>query len=521
MVASKYRCDTESIERMLQGQFDHQEIITLERHIAECPTCHAAISTLSGGEDFAAQAKSHLPIRSWQLRSHTHDDEPSLPFLQPSPNPKFIGQLGRYGIESVLGRGGCGVVLKGWDSDLNRYVAIKVLISPLLHSATAKQRLLREAQAAAAITHDSIVPIHAVESEGATPYLVLGYVGGPSLEQSLEMNGTIDPIRVVRIALQIAQGLAAAHACGVIHRDIKPGNILLCDELDRIKIADFGLARVMDDVSQTQSGLITGTPQFMSPEQARGESVDPSSDLFSLGSVMYAMCCGHGPFRAETTLGVIRRICDDKPRDIRCFNPSVPPELAGIMHKLLAKEKGDRFESAQALADLLQSYATFLQQPLAGSLPAHAKLELHALARSVSKEVSPKRPLVSSWHLRATATLLVCGACAWLLAFVGWSAFNDPSWYSVPRNATSVAKEPNNPPSLSKPDDPINRELTAEGPSWTAETQSIGQELRWLENRSIQRRPDPLNSYELEVQSLEQQLRQLENPIIPFSENQP
>ncbi|MEZ6113066.1 MAG: serine/threonine-protein kinase [Pirellulaceae bacterium] len=168
----------------------------------------------------------------------------------------------------------------------------------------------REAQAAAAVVHPHVVAIHAVSAEARPPFLVMPYLRGMSLQRRIDEHGPLSVAEVLRIGAQTASGLAAAHAQGLVHRDIKPANILLEEGVERVAITDFGLARAIDDATTTRSGVIAGTPQYMSPEQARGEAIDHRSDLFSLGSVMYAMCTGRSPFRAETTFGILRRITD-------------------------------------------------------------------------------------------------------------------------------------------------------------------------------------------------------------------
>ena len=197
-----------------------------------------------------------------------------------------------------------------------------------------------------------MVAIHAVAEAGGLPYFVMPYVSGPSLEKRLRQTGPLAVVEVLRIGLQIAAGLAAAHAQGLVHRDIKPANILLDDGAERVTITDFGLARAVDDASLTHSGVIAGTPPYMSPEQAAGQTVDHRSDLFSLGSVLYAMCTGRPPFRAETTLAVLRRVEECRPRPIREVNPDIPAWLAGIVGKLHAKDPADRFQSAAEVAAL-------------------------------------------------------------------------------------------------------------------------------------------------------------------------
>src|SRR5437773_8653558 len=178
-----------------------------------------------------------------------------------------------------------GAVLRAFDEKLHRVVAIKVMAAQLATNATARRRFAREAQAQAAVSHDHIVTIHAVEEAGVLPYLVMQYVDGLSLQQRLDRGGPLELQEILRIGMQTAAGLAAAHAQGLIHRDIKPANILLENGVERVKITDFGLARAAADASLTQSGVVAGTPQYMSPEQARGEAVDQRTDLFSLGKI--------------------------------------------------------------------------------------------------------------------------------------------------------------------------------------------------------------------------------------------
>ena len=169
--------------------------------------------------------------------------------------------------------------------------------------------------------------------------------------------------------MQTAAGLAAAHAQGLIHRDVKPANILLENGVERVKLTDFGLARAIDDASLTQTGVVAGTPQYMAPEQARGEPLDHRADLFSLGSVLYALCTGRPPFRGQS-LDVLRQVCDETPVSIRSLNPEIPAWLDGIVRKLMAKKPDDRFQSAGEVAALLEQCLAHVQQPTAVPLPA-------------------------------------------------------------------------------------------------------------------------------------------------------
>ena len=182
---------------------------------------------------------------------------------------------------------------------------MKLLAPYLASSGSARNRFAREARAAAAVVDDHVVPIHNVETDGEHPFLVMKFIAGGSLQQRIDREGPLEVCEVLRIGMQTAKGLAAAHAQGLIHRDVKPSNILLDEGVDRALLTDFGLARATDDASLTRSGFHPGTPHYMSPEQVRGEAIDARSDLFGLGCVLYALCTGHPPFRSETSYAVL------------------------------------------------------------------------------------------------------------------------------------------------------------------------------------------------------------------------
>src|SRR5258708_31965432 len=186
-------------------------------------------------------------------------------------------------------------------------------------------------------------------------------VCGLCVQQKIESVGALELAPILRLGTQIASGLAAAHAQGLVHRDIKPANILMENGIERVKITDFGLARSMDDVRITQAGVVYGTPLYMSPEQAQGERVDQRSDLFSLGSLLYAMSTGRPPFRGDTSIAVLKRVCDDMPRPIREVNPHIPESLVEIVNKLLAKNPDARFQTAGEVAELLSRHLAHLQ----------------------------------------------------------------------------------------------------------------------------------------------------------------
>jgi eukaryotic-like serine/threonine-protein kinase len=378
-------CDHRRIELFLDQQLSDVDEAAFEEHLSQCETCRLALDARAADAGAWQEARRSLGSED-SLDSATDEPdepgrdqatdeallprrEPPLSMLAPTDDPRMLGRLGPYEIVGVVGHGGMGWVLKGFDAALNRYVGIKVLAPHLAASGPARKRFAREAQAAAAVVHDNVISIHSVAVWNGLPYLVMPYVRGESLEKRLGRQGPLAVTEILRIGMQMAAGLAAAHAQGLVHRDIKPANILLEEGVERLKITDFGLARAVDDASLTRTGVIAGTPQYMSPEQASGEPVDARSDLFSLGSVLYAVATGRPPFRAETTFGVLRRITDTEPRPIRELNPEIPAWLAAIIVRLHAKDPAARFQSAEEIADLLGKCLAHVQQPTVFPLP--------------------------------------------------------------------------------------------------------------------------------------------------------
>lgn len=232
---------------------------------------------------------------------------------------------------------------------------------------------MSDATATRACPDASRIGLPTRDASATLPKIIMQYVAGGSLQERIDQEGPLELKEILRIAMQTAAGLAAAHAQGVVHRDVKPANILLENGVQRVKLTDFGLARVMDDASLTLSGVIAGTPQYMAPEQAWGRDVDARADLFSLGAVMYAMCSGHSPFRARTTMAVLKRVCEDSPRPLRAINPDVPEWLVAIIEKLLAKNPDERFQSATEVSDLLGRWLAHVQQPTV--VPAPSRID--------------------------------------------------------------------------------------------------------------------------------------------------
>jgi uncharacterized protein (TIGR03067 family) len=417
--------DPTRLSALLHGALSDTEQNELTIHLETCTTCQETLQGLAAGsgswdgvaqqlgsDDTPAESALHDLMNRMAgatLQSETqtgggtnHVDDTSLSFLGPAEKPGHLGRLSHYEILEVIGRGAFGVVLKAFDPKLHRVVAIKVLAPSLATSASARRRFEREAKSAAAVSHDHVVAIYAVEDASDPPYLVMYYVDGQSLQQRVDRDGPMELKEILRISLQAARGLAAAHSQGLVHRDIKPANILLENGVERVKLTDFGLARAADDASLTQSGVIAGTPQFMSPEQAGGHTVDHRSDLFSLGSVLYFMCTGRPPFRASTTMGVLKRVCEEQTRPIRDINPEIPEWLCNIIAKLHAKEPADRFQSAKDVGDLLGQHLAHLHQPDAVAMPVPVVLPAGETQPRQSMEpqrTQPRVPRILYWLL--------------------------------------------------------------------------------------------------------------------------
>jgi hypothetical protein len=381
------RCpDTERWNDLLEGRIADAEQAGLSAHLEGCRDCQRTLESLTvvdAAWPDAARGAQHAiqpALRSVMDKLKAGGDtaletiglatvgDASLAFLRPPLQPEHLGRIGAYEVLDVIGRGGMGVVLKAFDPALGRLTAIKVLAPQLATNAAARERFAREARHTAQVRHENVVAIYAVDEVDGLPYLVMEYVPGMSLQQHLDETGPLQLEEILRIGMQAAYGLAAAHAEGLIHRDIKPGNILL-DQAGNVKLTDFGLARAVDDASLTQAGVIAGTPQYMAPEQARGAPLDHRADLFSLGSVLYVMATGRPPFRAPTTLAVLKRVCEETPAGIRAINRKAPDWLAEIIDKLHAKNPGDRFQSADEVARLLRDHWRHVLAPATARKP--------------------------------------------------------------------------------------------------------------------------------------------------------
>jgi len=264
--------------------------------------------------------------------------------------------LGRYRVEKELGQGAMGTVYLGIDPKINRQVAIKTLAYSLVDPAdleSVKERFFREAEAAGRLNHPKIVTIYDVGEENDLAYLAMELLNGKDLSHYCHPKQLLEPLRVIQILKQIAQALDYAHQQGVIHRDIKPANIIILDD-GQVKVADFGVARVVSS-SQTETGLILGTPSYMSPEQVAGKKVDGRSDLFSLGVLMYELLSGEKPFQGENMAALMYNIASCNYRPLNELRPKLPAECQQILAKLFQKGITRRFKTASLLATELEN----------------------------------------------------------------------------------------------------------------------------------------------------------------------
>jgi serine/threonine protein kinase/WD40 repeat protein len=389
------------LERLVLGQVTAAEAEALEAHVLSCPHCSEALGRISAVDPLVEAVQARKPLAPEADRDLVHglidrlkvlyphrpadaggvtavelpSADPSLDtpvppsanrspeqtaevydFLTPAEESGYLGGLGGYRVRRVLGTGGMGVVFLAEDPQLQRPIALKAMQPGLAANADAKTRFLREARAAAALKHDHIVGIYQVGEDRGTPYLAMEFLDGESLEDRLRREAKLPLPEVLRIGREIAEGLEAAHENGLVHRDIKPGNIWLEGKRGRVKILDFGLARTSNDNLQlTQSGAIVGTPAYMPPEQARGEKVDARCDLYSLGCVLYQLSTGQLPFQADNLMSLMMALATQQPRSPREINPDLPPALVDLIVRLLGKDPAQRPANAREVADALDS----------------------------------------------------------------------------------------------------------------------------------------------------------------------
>jgi WD40 repeat protein/tRNA A-37 threonylcarbamoyl transferase component Bud32 len=429
---------------------DQAELIS---HLDACDACQDRLEKLAGAKPALLDAARTLPRAAYVGEVTLHQvlerlkNDSRATMLYPPPERKALVQtLGApsesvappvpfegFEVADLLGQGGMGLVFKAYEAALKRWVAIKVLSPELADDVLARHRFAREGQAAAAVRHEHVVAVHAVREAGGLPYLVMEYVEGGSLQDYLNLDGPADWQTVARIGAEVAEGLAAAHAMGVVHRDIKPSNILLSGDittgpLGRAKIGDFGLARAADETRLTLTGTVLGTPMYMAPEQARCEMIDERTDLFSLGSVLYALATGQEPFPSGSPMAVLLQVCEAAPRPIRELNPAIPAWLIAVIERLHAKRPADRFATAAELAGLLRYNLDHPDEPRMVQAPRHP----------APRHRRRKQRLLGLLGvlLVLAAGLAVGESLRWTHVFSGWGLFAEGRKHALPLRAT-------------------------------------------------------------------------------------
>jgi len=374
---------------MASGNISAVQAEELEQHLVNCASCCAVVAAamesdpvtqlafeagwppvptdeeterLSRRIAAAVETRLDQPLDTVASFQGPHAAQLGLSWLEPADSPNEMGRLGSFIVVRLLGRGGMGAVFEAEDTRLRRRVALKVMLPGASADRSMKERFLREARSAAAVHHRHVVTIFEVGESGSVPFLAMELLGGESLQDRLRRDGRLTPLHAMEIAAQVAEGLSAAHQKGVLHRDIKPGNIWL-ESLDladpdppiTVKLLDFGLAKAMGtEDGLTQAGVVMGTLNYLSPEQARGAKVDERSDLFSLGCMLYQMLSGEFPFEGSDPLSQLNALATSEPLAIKHRTPEIPDSLASLIHRLLARNLDDRPATAKEVATELR-----------------------------------------------------------------------------------------------------------------------------------------------------------------------
>ncbi|HVX11374.1 MAG TPA: protein kinase [Pirellulales bacterium] len=479
--------DQNTLERLLEGFLPDDTAVDLEHHLLGCPRCcHVARSLRFANEpklDAIARTAAELADEQAVIeiadrvgmlrlpdRSTVHGETLSSgnentlegwdfgQILSPPESEEELGRFGAYRVLRVLGAGGMGLVWEAEDTQLRRRVALKVMKPSLAKLREHRERFLREARAAAAIDHSHIVTVYQVGEHRGLPFLAMQLLHGETLTDTLRREGALPEAECLRVGRQMAEALAVAHRRGLIHRDIKPANTWLEADGGWVKLVDFGLAQATADESHlTQTGVILGTPAFMSPEQARGDAVDPRSDLFSLGAVLYRMATGVGPFDGPNMLAVLTSLALRTPAPPRQINPAISPEFSDLIMRLLAKTQGDRPASAEAVVEAIRA------------------IEQNARRPAKASNVQPSGQRRRRWPWVVAAAAAAAGLLAGIIVIIRNKDGHEVGRYPVPEEG-SVSVVPAHGSRAARADEEDDRPLAVSEPP------SLDQ---WLAGRKV------------------------------------
>src|SRR3954447_7146979 len=336
-----------------------------------------------------------------------------------SVSAQMIGTVlsGRYRLEAKLGSGGMSTVYLARDETLDRSVAIKVMHREMSEQADQLQRFRREARAVAQLSHPNVVAVIDAGEDGGYPYIVLEYVEGETLKQRIDRLGRLPVDEAAAYGIEIGRGLAAAHAQRLIHRDVKPQNVLI-DSDGRAKVTDFGIARSLESDGLTKTGRVLGTTDYVAPEQAMGQPVDARCDIYSLGILLYEMLAGEVPFKADTLVGVAMKHVNERMPDVQERRPEISSALAAVIERATAKEPKKRYPDMIALLADLEGA---LEVEVARSGTSHAE------ATNVLDAVPSRRRLLTPRRASAAGVLLVLAAVVAALLIAALTGSNEPA----------------------------------------------------------------------------------------------
>jgi serine/threonine protein kinase len=379
-----------TLSELIQGRLAEPDLSLLSDHLETCPACVERAKTLTPPDTLLDMLREPAPeedefahrvprplverlkliagkeldtSRTMSIPTTSGHDASLTDFLAPAQTQEELGRLGKYRILKILGHGGMGVVYLAEDPKLKRHVAIKAMLPALAASASCSQRFLREAEMMAKVKHDNVVSVHDVVEERGIPFVVMELLQGESLDARLKREKKTPLTDLLRIGCEIAEGLAAANANGLIHRDIKPSNIWLEAPRARVRILDFGLARAgSPEGGLTPQRAIIGTPAYMAPEQGSGGKVDARCDLFSLGVVLYRMAAGVQPFLGTDTVATLLAVATTEPAAPKQLNPDLPTKLSDLVMRLLEKDPDKRIATATEVVQILQEIEHDLQR---------------------------------------------------------------------------------------------------------------------------------------------------------------